>query len=568
LNVAPVHAVGPPWAFTRSGGAASAAARDRAMAYEKHPTFSSRPTRAALARLAYAARRGLVAQLTDVATIAMRTTPIKKEKWRMTKVEDQRRRGFEKNGGEDNHKIETQEFWQDALHRVREHRPLGEDFWTSARQRLRLQTQPITKFVTNEKDTTNQMGATCNQGTNEKGTSMKGAANEKCTNDKGTNDKGAYGKDTNEKGTNEKGINEEGANVKGANEKGTNVKGATINKTMRPEVPEFTSKLLRATAANNVAKTESPSCSLQDGCRCICGTMVFPKMPVRFAPQAHDERHARNIVPAPAVNGATIEKGTANSKGTYEKGATNAKGTTNVKSATNMQTATNAKDTTQTKFLGQVFAQSEIADHTISFLKAPPLDTQRDPMIEAGPTVNIRSPEQRLQLLAPSTRKLGQPAPHAEPAPHNMKGTTDAKDSTEKGTTNEKVTPHEKGVTSEKGSSPAHDVRPPQGSAPSHVARSVGHAPPAPQAVQKDGGEIIMLKVKVSGSAWTPDQKDSVVKYTIKKYTPLHELMNTYLSHVGLQAGQVRFMVNDKRITPDDTGEKLGLVSGDCIMAY
>ena len=61
----------------------------------------------------------------------------------------------------------------------------------------------------------------------------------------------------------------------------------------------------------------------------------------------------------------------------------------------------------------------------------------------------------------------------------------------------------------------------------------------------------IRLKVK--------DQQGSEVQFKIKKSTPLRKLMNAYCSRLGLQASQVRFMVDGERIAPDDTAEELGL---------
>jgi large subunit ribosomal protein L40e len=41
--------------------------------------------------------------------------------------------------------------------------------------------------------------------------------------------------------------------------------------------------------------------------------------------------------------------------------------------------------------------------------------------------------------------------------------------------------------------------------------------------------------------------------------------MDAYCSRLGLQASQVRFMVDGERIAPDDTAEKLGLEDEDLI---
>merc|ERR1711912_171907 len=70
-------------------------------------------------------------------------------------------------------------------------------------------------------------------------------------------------------------------------------------------------------------------------------------------------------------------------------------------------------------------------------------------------------------------------------------------------------------------------------------------------------GAHIQLKVK--------DQQGSEVQFKIKKSTPLRKLMDAYCSRLGLQASQVRFMVDGERIGPDDTAEKLGLEDEDLI---
>merc|ERR1719356_2337022 len=64
-----------------------------------------------------------------------------------------------------------------------------------------------------------------------------------------------------------------------------------------------------------------------------------------------------------------------------------------------------------------------------------------------------------------------------------------------------------------------------------------------------DAAAHIQLKVK--------DQQGSEVQFKIKKSTPLRKLMDAYCSRLGLQASQVRFMVDGERIAPDDTAEKL-----------
>merc|ERR1711957_43461 len=61
------------------------------------------------------------------------------------------------------------------------------------------------------------------------------------------------------------------------------------------------------------------------------------------------------------------------------------------------------------------------------------------------------------------------------------------------------------------------------------------------------------------------DQQGSEVQFKIKKSTPLRKLMDAYCSRLGLQASQVRFMVDGERIAPDDSAEKLGLEDEDLI---
>eukprot|EP00439_Symbiodinium_sp_Y106_P064948 s1078_g10.t1 len=72
-----------------------------------------------------------------------------------------------------------------------------------------------------------------------------------------------------------------------------------------------------------------------------------------------------------------------------------------------------------------------------------------------------------------------------------------------------------------------------------------------------DAPQHIQLKVK--------DQQGSEVQFKIKKTTPLRKLMDAYCSRLGLQASQVRFMVDGERIAADDTAEKLGLEDEDLI---
>ncbi len=81
-------------------------------------------------------------------------------------------------------------------------------------------------------------------------------------------------------------------------------------------------------------------------------------------------------------------------------------------------------------------------------------------------------------------------------------------------------------------------------------------APQRSMAADAAAGHI-QLKVK--------DQQGSEVQFKIKKSTPLRKLMDAYCSRLGLQASQVRFMVDGERIAPDDTAEKLGLEDEDLI---
>merc|ERR1712157_645428 len=87
-------------------------------------------------------------------------------------------------------------------------------------------------------------------------------------------------------------------------------------------------------------------------------------------------------------------------------------------------------------------------------------------------------------------------------------------------------------------------------SSTSHLAMAEGAA------AEAQPGHI-QLKVK--------DQQGSEVQFKIKKSTPLRKLMDAYCSRLGLQASQVRFMVDGERIAPDDTAEKLGLEDEDLI---
>merc|ERR1712205_1225 len=80
---------------------------------------------------------------------------------------------------------------------------------------------------------------------------------------------------------------------------------------------------------------------------------------------------------------------------------------------------------------------------------------------------------------------------------------------------------------------------------------------PLAQMAEDAAAAHIQLKVK--------DQQGSEVQFKIKKSTPLRKLMDAYCSRLGLQASQVRFMVDGERIAPDDTAEKLGLEDEDLI---
>ena len=70
-------------------------------------------------------------------------------------------------------------------------------------------------------------------------------------------------------------------------------------------------------------------------------------------------------------------------------------------------------------------------------------------------------------------------------------------------------------------------------------------------------GGRIQLKVK--------GQRASGVLFNIESSTPFRKLIDAYCSRLGLQASQVRFMVDGARIAPEDTAEQLGLESEDHI---
>merc|ERR1712194_837656 len=86
---------------------------------------------------------------------------------------------------------------------------------------------------------------------------------------------------------------------------------------------------------------------------------------------------------------------------------------------------------------------------------------------------------------------------------------------------------------------------------------SASRSPQQPAMAEDAAAQHIQLKVK--------DQQGSEVQFKIKKATPLRKLMDAYCSRLGLQASQVRFMVDGERIAPDDTAEKLGLEDEDLI---
>ncbi len=50
------------------------------------------------------------------------------------------------------------------------------------------------------------------------------------------------------------------------------------------------------------------------------------------------------------------------------------------------------------------------------------------------------------------------------------------------------------------------------------------------------------------------------MQFHFKKSTPLRKLMDGYCSRLGVQASQIRFMIDGECIAPDGTAEKLGLV--------
>jgi len=62
------------------------------------------------------------------------------------------------------------------------------------------------------------------------------------------------------------------------------------------------------------------------------------------------------------------------------------------------------------------------------------------------------------------------------------------------------------------------------------------------------------------------DQQGSETRFMIKKTTPLRKMMAAYCSREGLQASQIRFVVEGQLLAPDHTAEKLGL-EDDAIIA-
>ena len=59
------------------------------------------------------------------------------------------------------------------------------------------------------------------------------------------------------------------------------------------------------------------------------------------------------------------------------------------------------------------------------------------------------------------------------------------------------------------------------------------------------------------------DEQGGGMQIKVKMSTPLRELVHTACSQLGFPAAQVRFMVDDVRIGPEDTAEELGLEDDD-----
>ena len=76
--------------------------------------------------------------------------------------------------------------------------------------------------------------------------------------------------------------------------------------------------------------------------------------------------------------------------------------------------------------------------------------------------------------------------------------------------------------------------------------------------------EFAMCHVHVK----TNEPQDNQVEFKIKKSTTMGKWMLDYCRRHGLQASQVRFMIDGERIAPDHTAEKLGLENNDTIEVW
>merc|ERR1712190_163162 len=79
-------------------------------------------------------------------------------------------------------------------------------------------------------------------------------------------------------------------------------------------------------------------------------------------------------------------------------------------------------------------------------------------------------------------------------------------------------------------------------------------------------------KASASGSAQEHlnikvKQDDSEIIFKIKKTTPLKKLMNAYCSRQNLDQGQMVFLYDGERISPENTPEQLGMEDNDEIDA-
>merc|ERR1711990_365434 len=79
-------------------------------------------------------------------------------------------------------------------------------------------------------------------------------------------------------------------------------------------------------------------------------------------------------------------------------------------------------------------------------------------------------------------------------------------------------------------------------------------------------------KASASGSAQEHlnikvKQDDSEIVFKIKKTTPLKKLMNAYCSRQNLDQGQMVFLYDGERISPENTPEQLGMEDNDEIDA-